>query len=375
MADTNICKDKELDFFLVESCMLGDREALLGMGMDIYVLFRDDSSVEMMMMTVSMTGTYSNGVMTFSNPEDADETMTMKYTLDGDKLTLIIEDEGDGATVLCRSDYSAYDTGESAPAGSGETVEVPVSDSFISGVLSATCPHGWYGYKNAIMPDTIIFNMNPNSLFEEKMILVSYDISECLTPEGEELPDVETDGRIWKNSLDEDGNRKMITYMGGNAVKVEIKGIASDDEEAETALQIILSSVKLAMNSEESSCGICESDVTDFFEIRSMTTSSSVGNRVFLTQMGFDWCILFRNDGTVTAKLDGAVTCYWGDDFGAVVTGTWKTGTMTFINGEQSYDLAFSLEGDRLTFIMPDGLPVTFQRSNATPPDFDDLIK
>ena len=34
MADTNICKDTELDFFLVESCILGGRDALLGMGMD-----------------------------------------------------------------------------------------------------------------------------------------------------------------------------------------------------------------------------------------------------------------------------------------------------------------------------------------------------
>ena len=373
MADQNICKDKDLDFFLVESASGMSREDLLGMGMDAYVLFRSDGSVEMLMMRMSMTGTYSDGVLTFTNPEDPNESMDMKYTVDGDRLTLISEDE-DGNTVFGRSDYDAYDAGGSAPTGSGETAEVPVTDGFVNGVMSVVCPEGWYGRINPMMDGMLMLNMNPDSLSEDKNIYVEYGIRECVTIEGERLEDQTNpeSGQVWEMAVKEDGQLTAVSYMGGNAVKITTVGLEEDDI---GVFGEILSGVKLAWDREESALNICESGSTDFFELRSMTTSSSTGNRSLLTTMGYDWCILFRGDGTVTAKLDRAVTCHWGDGFGAVVNGTWKDGMMTFVNGDETGTIAFTLEGDRIMFVLLDAgkkeSPVVFQRSSAEPRDFN----
>ena len=102
----NICNGTDLDFFLVESGAGLSREAMLGMGMDAYVLFKNDGTVEMLMMGMSLTGTWCDGVMTFADPEDENETNEMKFILDGDILT--IPQETDGDIIFKRSDYDAY---------------------------------------------------------------------------------------------------------------------------------------------------------------------------------------------------------------------------------------------------------------------------
>jgi len=53
----SICANKDPDFFLIESCMLGGRDALLGMGFDAYVLFRGDDTVEWLEMYLQIEST------------------------------------------------------------------------------------------------------------------------------------------------------------------------------------------------------------------------------------------------------------------------------------------------------------------------------
>jgi len=368
MAESNICKDKELDFFLLESCPLGSRQTLLDMGMDAYMLFHSDGTVDMMMGMV-FTGTWNNESATFINDDKA---TTMKYTLEGDILTIAGGEEGGGDTVYRRSDYAAYGKEPSSSASGGAIVSIPVTDGFITGVLSATCPDGWYGRKNP-SGDMIFFNTDPDMHYSGTSIYIEYALKECVKLEGEKLNDL-TDpesGRVWEAVSKDDNNLiETVTYKDGNAIKVSTSGLADGDS---AALISILSTVALTWDSQESSLGICEGKETDFFELRSMTTSSSTGNRALLVQFGYDWCFLFRNDGTVIAKLDRAVTAYWGSGgFGKVPSGTWRKGVMTFTNGDSPWDLEYTLEGDRLT-ILDQGLPVVFQRSQAAPPDFDAL--
>ena len=362
---SDVCSDKDLDFFLVESTSMGDREALLAMGMDAYVLFRGDGSAELMMMGGTATGTWSGDVMTLT----ADgETSEMKFLVDGDVLTIPEMDD----ITFRRSDYDSYDNNATAPAGGGAVIETSVTDGFVNGVMSVVCPDGWYGRKTPMVDWVLMFNMSPDSLLEDKKIYVEYGIRECVTIEGERQEDQTNpeSGQVWEMAVNEDGQLIAVAYMGGNAVKVTTAGLEEDDI---GVFGEIISTVRLAWEREESALSICGGESTDFFEIRSMATSSSVGNRSLLTTMGYDWCILFRGDGTVTAKFDGAVTCEWGDGFGAVVNGTWKDGVMTFTNGSVTGNLAYTLDGDRLTVAFRDGLPVVFQRSNAEPPEFNQV--
>jgi len=378
MADSGICKDTELDFFLVETTSIGDRDALLAMGMDAYVLFRGDGTVEMLMAGMTLPGTWADGVLTFSM---GDESMTMGYTLDGDALTVIQGEggEGDGRDVYRRSDYDSYDSGAAAPAGAGETVEVPVTDGFRDGLMSAVCPEGWYGRKTPFMDGMLTFNTNPEP-FGVKNVYLKYDIKECVTIEGEgERLEDQTNpdtGWVWEMACAEDGQLVAVAYVGASAIKLTTDGL---EEEDVGVLRAIISSAGLTWETEESGLSVCEGGETDFFELRSMTTPSSTGNRSLLTTMGFDWCILFRGDGTVTAKLDGAVTCHWGDGFGAVVNGTWTNGAMTFTCGDKAGTVEYALEGDRMAFTLLDAAmestPLVFQRSNAEPPDFDALAQ
>lgn len=374
MSDSNICKNGELDFFLIESCMFGDRDAVLGMGMDMYVLFHNDGVVEMVMTgMMPWVGKWEDGVMIFIIGDD-EISVTRKYTIDGDVLT-VIDEEGGTTDIYRRGDYDSYDKSASASPGGGSVVEVSVTDGFISGVMSMVCPDGWYGHKNPVKSDMIIFNTNPDSAFDGKSIYVEYGIKECVTlSEGQQLPDNEIEGKIWGGVVNGEGQIEVVTYIGGNAVKVTTAGLSGDEADM-MAFGIILSTINLTWETEEGSLSVCEGKETDFFELRSMKTSGSVGNRSLLQQFGYDWCILFSNDGAVTAKFDRAVTCYWGDGFGSVVSGTWNDGIMTFINGDVTGVLEYALEGDRLTVVFNDGQPVVFQRSNAESPDFDALAK
>ena len=371
MADSNICNGRDLDFFLVESCMLGGRDSLLGMGMDMYLLFKNDGTVEMLMMSMTMSGTWSDGLMTFTAPDDSGESMEMNYTIEGDLLTVTEEESGE--TVYRRNDdYESYNKSGPTSIGGGETIDIDVTDGFISGVMSATCPEGWYAYKNPVMDSMFMFTTS-STLFDDgdgKKISVYFDIKECVVAEGEKQPELELGGKVWERARGEEDRTELVTVMGSSAVKVEVSGCSFDDEAVTMALETVLSSVKLVWEREESSLGICEDGETDFFEIRSMSTSLSTGNRKFLQIMGFDWCILFRSDGTVTAKFDGAVNCSWGDGFGwvDVVTGTWNDREMIFTSGGDTGMLPFTLEGDRI-YVILGGDPVVFQRSSEAPPN------
>jgi hypothetical protein len=299
----------------------------------------------------------------------------MKYTLDGDILTLFTEYLNDDVPVeeetakLRRSDYDSYDANDSKPVEGGSVIETQVTNGFVAGVISIVCPEGWYGYKNALSPDMIMFTTDPNSSFASKNITVSCDISECVTIDGERLPENhEIEGRIWEGAIDEENNiLQLATYMGGNAVKVVLSG--SDAEDDGAALKTIFETLKLTWETEESALGICEGKDADFFELRSMKLSSSFSNRASLQTFGYDWCILFRSNGTVTARLDGSVTrCIFG--FGSVVAnGTWAAGVMTFTNGDESIAYEYTLDGDRIAVVLGDDTPTTFHRSNTIPPD------
>ena len=370
MADPNICKDRELDFFLIESCAIGDRNALLGMGFDAYIRFHSDGTVEWLEMYMPMTGTWADGVITVTVEG---ETRTRKYTIDGDVLTIIDEDGNGCDSLYRRSDYETYDSSASAPPGAGETVEIPVTDGFRNGCLSAVCSDGWSGSRE---PSTGMISFSCTDPDTPKGIYVKYDIRECAVLEGEKIDEMTEpeSGRVWERAyIAEYDQMQVLTYMDGSAIKVTASGLDFSAEEDQEAIGIIIFTSNLSWETEESGLSVCEGKESDFFELRSMTTESSTGNRALLTQFGYDWCILFRGDGTVTAKFDRAVTCHWGDGFGHVVNGRWADGAMTFIDGDKQGVLAYTLEGDRMTVAFRDGLPVVFQRSAAAPPDFDAL--
>ena len=361
MAHIDICKDKDPDFFLLETCSMGSREDLLKMGVDMQLLFSGDGTATMDAMNNKMHGTWGDGTMTF---DTGDGPLIWRYTIDGDALTVHGDTPEEGDTVYRRSDYDSF---ESKPTkfGAGETAEVEITDGFVNGALSAKCPDGWYGHAHTMGKSMLIFNKDPDSPYSSgESIRVEYDIKECMTQEGEK--NAEISGKIgdfeWEGSLIEEyGRAIMVAYSGGDGIKVTATGV--NFEEDTQSFGVIMNSISLNWETRESSLKICEGCDEDYFEIRSMATRSSVGGRSLLTRMGYDWNILFRSDGTVTAKLDRAVTCEWGDGFGAKVSGTWTAEAMQFTNGEITGDLPYTLEGDRLTIAFSDGLPIVFQRS------------
>jgi hypothetical protein len=179
----------------------------------------------------------------------------------------------------------------------------------------------------------------------------------------------EIEGNTWEGAIDEENNiMQLATYMGRNAVKVTLTG--SDAEEDGPNLGEILATVKLTWETEESAFGICEERDPDFFELRSMKLSNSFSNRSSLQATGYDWSFLFRQDGTFSARLDSSVTNYIYGFGSCIANGTWKDGVLTFTNEDKSFTLAYTLEGDQLSIVFDD-VPANFQRSNATPPDFN----
>ena len=102
MDHSNICKDKDPDFFLVDSTPFGDRETLLGMGMDMSITFHGDGTAESNM-GVPLTGTWSGNNMLLS--ADGEEPVSYTISIEGNLLTVTgDEDEGGGDMVFRRSE-------------------------------------------------------------------------------------------------------------------------------------------------------------------------------------------------------------------------------------------------------------------------------
>jgi len=362
----------ETGFYLMESCVLGGRQALLDMGHDAHILFHGDGTVEWLEMHLSMAGTWADGVI------EADVGGTLirrRYAVEGDLLTVF--DEGGDASadsVYRRCDREAFLREAPASVRGGETASLPVTDGFIRGSLSAVCPDGWGGGVNAAAATVSFAGLGAEG---HRRIDVMYGIKERVALEGERLDDMaEPDGgRVWEAAFDEgEGSLAAVTYSGGNAVKVTASGLSFDEEADGMLFGDVLASASLTWEAEEGGFGICEGGGDDFFELRSMSVSGAVADRELLMRLGYDWCMLFRPDGTVTAKLDGAVTRHWGDGIGAVVHGAWDGRLIAFMGGDPVGTVGYALEGDRLSLVLPDvggrETPVAFQRSGQAPPEF-----
>ncbi|MCL2511343.1 MAG: hypothetical protein FWF09_04770 [Bacteroidales bacterium] len=250
--------------------------------------------------------------------------------------------------------------------------EIEITDGFATGRLSVVCPDGWYYHPQTLMEGLIRLSTSPQPFdTAAPSIAIEYCIKECAkhTIEGT-AGETTIDDKEWSGIFnEEDGEIEMISRIGDSAITIKIAG-----EEAMEVLEQIMTTVQLAWDTEQSNLAICEGKKDDFFKMRSFSTSERTAGHVLLETFGYDWCILFHDDGSVRAKFNRAVNCFWGDGFGDVVFGTWENNMMTFVGGDNNTtgNLAFTLEGDILTvtFAATDNMTVTFRRSDDTPPDF-----
>jgi hypothetical protein len=371
MDTTNICSKNETDYFVIESVTDNSGsgitiEKLKELGLQFYLIFHKDGSIDTMQ-GVPMSGTWNENTITLTAEEDGETiVIILPFSIEGDLLKY----ERDGETWrFIRSDETPAFC---EATGGGTIAEIEITDGFVTGHMSVICPGGWYYHQQTLMEGLIRLSVSPLPLDTAvSSIAIEYCIKECAkhTIEGEK-GETTIEDKEWSGVYNEENAEiEMISYIGDSAITIKIAG-----EEAMAVLEQIMTTVQLTWNTEQSNLAICEGKEYDFFKMRSLSTPERTAHHVLLKTLGYDWCILFNKDGSVRAKFDRAVNCFWGDGFEDVVSGSWKNNMMTFIGGDNNTtgNLAFTLEKDILsvTFADTNNTTVTFRRGDDTPPDF-----
>jgi len=362
MTHTNICKSKEKDYFVLESIegmhpSVDDSggsktlKMLKEMGMNYYLVFNSDGTV--VVGHYPTIAVWNENSYTIKYDEEGEEKeMVSNFTIEGDVLTVYEDCEANGEPYVTRHIYRRSDEEApdlNAPAGD-KTVEIEVTDGFVTGRMSAYCPPGWHWVEICKSMGKIGFSASSPQDWADISIAYSTREGAKFTLEGED-EEYESDGKTWIMRLNEEDEEnpiiELITYIGDSAIIIE-KGTAYDD------LQLILPSIQLTWDTEQSNCAICEEKEEDLFRMRFATDTGK------WVMHGDRLC--FRKDGTLSALLNKDITDKWDDDLKYTTEGTWTDGMITITNGEKTVNIPFKLEGDIITITLEDDYVITFRR-------------
>ena len=302
----NLCSKKEQDYFVIESISSdGITMSAEDAGVQGFILFNKDNTVQVMVMGSSITGTWDDATITIDGN-------VAPFSVEGDVLKFGLSGSLDeDPWFFRRSDEEPPADGEAS--GGGTTAEIAITDGFVAGRMSVVCPDGWFFFPQSFISGVIKFVDTPDSekIFNAPAIEVVYRLQEAAQDKDED-----------------DTADTQIKYFGDSAVKVR----GNVDK---ALLEQIMETVQLTWETEQSTLAICEGKDEDFFKIRSSTPKDggSTANLAALKLAGFDdSAILFRKDGTVRAKFNVLLIPDW--KIGNLVSGTWKENVMTFTEGE-----------------------------------------
>jgi len=229
-----ICKDKELDYFILES-MPNDGsgttiEGLLALGMETYFIFNKNGSFQAKIFGNITAGKWNETALTAG---EGDEATSLKYTLDGDLLKMNL---GSGEMTFKRSGDTPPDFNAVLEPDSGKIIETSFTD--LKGkncVMSVVCPDGWYNHTVDFVPDKITFKASPSRFDTDCPSVAIYCYAKLpeaysVSRNGEPVS-FTVNGKVWEGVYDKcEKAISLFTEIDGNIADINSTGIEPDSD-------------------------------------------------------------------------------------------------------------------------------------------------